>query len=128
MSDTIFFTSANNETILGLICGNEADAKAALGSGFTVLDPSKSEGAGEKHIPCVKEDGSTVTVQIGSVLHPMTIEHNIGWIYLKTTQGGQLKYLEPEKEPIAVFSLASGEKAVAAYAYCNLHGFWKADI
>ncbi|HBC27492.1 MAG TPA: desulfoferrodoxin, partial [Ruminococcaceae bacterium] len=27
-----------------------------------------------------------------------------------------------------VFALAEGEKPVAVYEYCNLHGLWKADI
>jgi superoxide reductase len=30
--------------------------------------------------------------------------------------------------PEARFALQKGEKAVAVYAYCNLHGLWKADI
>ncbi|MDY4483746.1 MAG: desulfoferrodoxin family protein, partial [Butyricicoccus porcorum] len=27
----------------------------------------------------------------------------------------------------AVFALADGDSVVSAYAYCNLHGLWKAD-
>ena len=27
-----------------------------------------------------------------------------------------------------VSALAEGEKPVAVYAYCNLHGLWKAEI
>ena len=31
-------------------------------------------------------------------------------------------------EPVAQFVLADGDEALAAYAYCNLHGFWKTQI
>ncbi|MBO6061828.1 MAG: superoxide reductase, partial [Clostridia bacterium] len=30
-------------------------------------------------------------------------------------------------EPKAYFALVEGDEAVAAYAYCNLHGLWKAE-
>ena len=52
----------------------------------------------------------------------------IAWIYLETSQGGQIKYLDHTGAPEAVFALAEGEQAVAAYEYCNLHGLWKAEI
>ena len=39
-----------------------------------------------------------------------------------------MKALTPGEKPQAVFALADGEKAVAAYAYCNLHGLWKAEV
>ena len=48
--------------------------------------------------------------------------------YLETSQGGQIKYLDHTGAPEAVFALAEGEQAVAAYEYCNLHGLWKAEI
>ncbi|MBQ7109525.1 MAG: desulfoferrodoxin, partial [Clostridia bacterium] len=63
----------------------------------------------------------------GSVEHPMTEEHHIVWVYLQTDRGGQRKCLEIGKDPVVTFTL-SDEKPVAAYAYCNLHGLWKADI
>ena len=31
-------------------------------------------------------------------------------------------------EPKVTFMLTDDEKAVAAYAYCNLHSLWKAEI
>ena len=52
----------------------------------------------------------------------------IEWIVLETSTGSQMKALTPGEKPQAVFALADGEKAVAAYAYCNLHGLWKAEV
>jgi len=31
-------------------------------------------------------------------------------------------------KPEAGFRLVDGEKALAAYEYCNLHGLWKAEV
>ena len=39
-----------------------------------------------------------------------------------------MKELSPQSAPAVDFALAEGEKPVAVYAYCNLHGLWKADI
>jgi superoxide reductase len=53
--------------------------------------------------------------------------HYIEWIALETRQGMQRKLLSPGMEPVAVFALTEDDEPVAAYAYCNLHGFWKAE-
>lgn len=89
---------------------------------------NSTEAAGEKHIPVVKVEGKKVTVSVGSVFHPMTEEHSIGLVYLKTDKGGQYKVLHANDEPVAQFALSDDEVAKEAYAYCNLHGLWKAEI
>lgn len=100
-----------------ICCGEE------MGS----MKANTSDGATEKHVPVVCVEGNQVKVQVGEVTHPMSDEHHIAWIYLETTQGGQVKYLNHTSAPEAVFVLAEGEKMVAAYEYCNLHGFWKTE-
>ena len=97
------------------------------GQKMTKLEPSVVEASHEKHIPVVSIEDNIVTVAIGSVEHPMTEEHHIAWVYLQTSNGGQRKCLEDGKAPTVSFVL-SNEKPVAVYAYCNLHGLWKADI
>jgi superoxide reductase len=87
-----------------------------------------TDAAQEKHVPVAEVAGNTVTVKVGSVAHPMTEEHLINFVVLETTAGFQKKDLKAGDAPEAVFALADGEKAVAAYAYCNLHGLWKAEI
>ena len=42
------------------------------------------------------------------------------------TKGVQRKKLKPEQAPKAEFMLTDGESVEAVYAYCNLHGLWKA--
>ena len=90
------------------------------------LVPGTSDGAAEKHVPVIKQDGNKVVVEIGSVEHPMVDAHYIEWIILETGKGVQRRNLNPGEAPKAEFILAEDDKVVAAYEYCNLHGFWKA--
>lgn len=96
--------------------------------GLEQLQPGETEGAVEKHLPVIDVDGNRVRVEVGSVHHPMTVEHSIDWIYLQTCCGGYLRWLKADQEPAAVFTIAPGETPKAAYAYCNLHGFWKTEL
>lgn len=81
----------------------------------------------EKHVPVVTVEGDTVKVAVGAVAHPMLEEHFIQWIYLKTEHGALRHELKPGEAPEATFCL-NGEKALAAYEYCNLHGLWKKEL
>ena len=98
------------------------------GEEMVELVPNTTDGAKEKHVPVLARDGSTVTVSVGDVAHPMLDNHYITWIALETWEGMQRKQLVPGKEPKAVFALAEGDEPVAAYEYCNLHGLWKAEV
>lgn len=98
------------------------------GEPMTELVPNTSDGAGEKHVPVVTAEGDKVTVKIGAAEHPMLEAHYIQFIVLETEHGYQKKDLKPGEKPEAVFALAEGEKPIAAYEYCNLHGLWKAEI
>ena len=90
------------------------------------LLPGTVDAALEKHVPVIVSDGNKVTVEVGSVTHPMTEEHFIQWIVLQTSEAIHCKKLTPSSTPKATFALADGEKVDAAYEYCNLHGLWKA--
>lgn len=96
------------------------------GKKMTELVPGTSDGAHEKHVPVVKVEGDTVTVEVGSVEHPMVEAHYIQWITLETTKGVHRIRLDYTDKPKAVFKLTEGEAIVSAYEYCNLHGLWKA--
>ena len=97
------------------------------GQKMTEIIPGTSDGAHEKHVPVVTVDGDKVVVEVGSVEHPMTKEHHIEWIVIETEKGCQKVKLTPEQEPKAEFLLTEGDKLLATYEYCNLHGLWKAE-
>lgn len=116
-------------------CGNmvtflkeSAGTLKCCGEDMKELIPGTSDGAQEKHVPAVSCEGNKLTVKVGEVEHPMLEAHFIQWIALETKNGVQVKYLKPEEKPEAVFVLADGEEAVAAYEYCNLHGLWKKEF
>ena len=107
---------------------NKGVPVVCCGERMKELNPNTTDAAVEKHVPEVEVNGNTVKVTVGSTLHPMTEEHHIAFIYLETDKGVQKKYLDHTGAPEASFTLAEGEKPVAAYEYCNLHGFWKKEL
>lgn len=111
--------------IVAEIKGSACPTKCC-GEPMVEMVPNTTDGALEKHVPVIEQDGRFVKVSVGSVLHPMLAEHYIEFIALETTGGCHIKQLQPGEEPVAFFALAEGEEVVAAYEHCNLHGFWKA--
>ena len=96
--------------------------------GWVELIAGSTDAAQEKHVPVVTKKCKQVKVDVGSVAHPMTEEHLIEWVALETEQGYQVKYLAANSAPVATFTLADGDKAVAVYAYCNLHSLWATQL
>lgn len=121
-----FFVCEECGNLVGMIHSSGAPM-ICCGQKMKELVANTSDGAKEKHVPVVTVDGDTVTVEVGSVAHPMVEAHYIQWIYLHTERGGQRKALKPGEAPKAVFVLKD-DKAVAAYEYCNLHGLWKKEL
>ena len=107
---------------------NKGVPVVCCGEKMSELIPGTSDGAAEKHVPAVKVDGQKVTVTVGSVEHPMLDVHFIEWVILETEKGFQKVELKPEQAPVAEFIVPEGDRPIAAYEYCNLHGLWKADI
>ena len=97
------------------------------GQKMNELVPGAVEASHEKHIPAVDVDGDILAVRVGSVEHPMAEEHWIEWVELVSDKGIQRKYLNPGEAPKVKF-LLNGEKPLAVYAYCNLHGLWKVEL
>ena len=106
-----------NETVVPTMCCGEA---------MEELIPGTTDAALEKHVPVYEVNGNLVTVTVGSVDHPMTPEHYIQWIAIKTKNGNQRKILTPTDAPKATFAIVDGDEVLEVYEYCNLHGLWKA--
>jgi superoxide reductase len=97
------------------------------GEPMAALKPNTVDASGEKHLPVVSVEGDVLSVRVGSVDHPMLPEHYIEWVYVETENGGMRRALKPGDAPRADFCLG-GQKAVAVYAYCNLHGLWMTEV
>ncbi|OUN07655.1 desulfoferrodoxin [Flavonifractor sp. An92] len=91
--------------------------------------PNTADGALEKHVPVVERkphgSGSTVTVKVGEVAHPMLPEHYITFIAAVDGDTVTLRFPKPGDAP-ELRTFTSSEK-VEAYEICNLHGFWKGE-
>ena len=94
--------------------------------GWKELVAGSVDASKEKHVPVVVSDGKSVKVDVGSVAHPMTAEHLIEWVAVETEKGYQIQYLNADETPVCTFDVADGDRVLGVYAYCNLHGLWKA--
>ncbi len=121
-----FFLCNHCKNLIGMI-DNKGVPVVCCGEPMVELTPNTTDAAQEKHVPSVAIDGDTVNVTVGSVNHPMEEAHNIEFIYVETEKGGQRKKLSVGNPPSAVFKLVD-DKAIAVYAYCNLHGLWKFEV
>ncbi|MBR5969088.1 MAG: desulfoferrodoxin [Lachnospiraceae bacterium] len=123
----MFFKCAKCGKIVGMI-QNSACPTMCCDEEMKEMKAGTSDGAAEKHVPVVAVDGTKVTVDVGSVAHPMQEEHWIQWVALETKQGMQRKVLNPGDAPKAVFAITEDDAPVSVYEYCNLHGLWKTDL
>lgn len=114
------------------VCGNFVELikngggqLVCCGKPMKELKANTTEASTEKHVPvAVRKDGK-IYVEVGSVPHPMTEGHYIEWIAVVTNDGTERVLLTPSDEPKAVFC---DKENADVYAYCNLHGLWKAEV
>ena len=126
MRNTKFYICAHCRNTVEMVY--DTDIKLfCCGDEMQELIPNTVEASGEKHIPVVTVGDGVVDVHVGSVDHPMAEVHWIEWVQLVTDRGSQRKYLNPGEAPNVRFAL-DGEKPLAVYAYCNLHGLWKTEL
>ncbi|MFH1957677.1 MAG: desulfoferrodoxin [bacterium] len=115
------------------VCGNVISVIEAgkgelvcCGQPMELLEEKTAADEGkEKHVPVVEKTGSSVTVKVGSTLHPMEENHYIELVQI--IQNGEIaagKRLRPGDSPTAEFCFADAEN-LTARALCNVHGLWK---
>ena len=125
METVKFFICRHCGNLVGMIHDSGVPL-VCCGENMEELVANTVDAAKEKHVPVVEQRGNTVVVKVGSVPHPMEEKHYIQWIYIQTENGVQRHAFKPGDKPEATFSLNAGDKLIAAYEYCNLHGLWKA--
>ncbi len=117
------------------LCGNVVEkivngggTLSCCGKEMEELVPNSTSAAQEKHVPVYETlDNGEMLVRVGSIEHPMTAEHHIGWIAVAYEDVVIRKELAPTSAPQAVFSIPEGYHG-KIYAWCNLHGLWSADF
>lgn len=123
MSKKVAFYSCDIcKNMVGLIKDGGGEL-VCCGKPMELLKTNTTDGAKEKHVPVVTRDNGKLIVKVGSALHPMLQEHFIEWIAVVSESSTTRISLAPGMNPEAAFT-DPGECDV--YAYCNLHGLWKA--
>lgn len=92
------------------------------------LVPDESHVSEELHIPIYEVKDGIVTVNVGLLPHPMTEDHYIEWVAIKTKYSEQIRYLSYGLQPKVTFTLCPGDLVEAVYAYCNQHALWQANL
>ena len=112
------------------ICGNIVEVLhtgggqlVCCGQPMELLIPKTQDVGLEKHLPIFEQSGTTVTVKVGSIPHPMEDAHYIEWIELIIDNQVYKKLLKPGEEAMAVFETTGIINQVRCY--CNLHGLWQ---
>jgi superoxide reductase len=122
-----FYACARCGNIVDLI-NDKSVPLVCCGEKMSQLVPNIVDASVEKHLPVITQaTADSISVQVGSVLHPMESGHHIAFVYVESTQGSQRKNLNINEEPKLTFCF-SNDKPTAVYAYCNLHGLWKTEI
>ena len=117
MRNQKFYICKTCGNLVGKLEGNVA--MTCCGKVMEELVPNTVEASGEKHLPVYTLKDNVLEVSVGSVLHPMSEEHNISFVYVETKKGGQRKNLEVGKDPKISFSLIDDDP-LSVFAYCNL--------
>jgi superoxide reductase len=115
------------------VCGNIVELikngggkLVCCGKPMVKIEANTVDASKEKHVPAATRKEGKIIVEVGSDAHPMVDEHYIEWIVLVTDTGLERVALSPGNEPKAVFYEKPENADV--YAYCNLHGLWKATV
>jgi len=106
----------NDGGVTPICCGEEME----------LLQPNTMDAAAEKHVPVGERRRGMVLARVGEVDHPMLEEHYIQWIAVQQNGRTQRVSLRPGATPTATFEAQAGP--LTLYAYCNLHGLWKAEV
>lgn len=110
---------------LALMLDNSFVVPECCGDRMLKLVANTVDAAHEKHVPVLHCEDRAIHIAVGETPHPMTDAHHIEWILLLTDLGLHARRIPVGCEPAADFMLTEGEKLIAAYAYCNLHGLWR---
>jgi superoxide reductase len=113
------------------ICGNLVELiqngggkLVCCGQPMEELIAKTSDEGSEKHVPVVTYENGLVTVKVGSIEHPMTMEHYITMIAISYNGKVQRKDLKYTDKPEATFEVSDFNE-MEVYEYCNVHGLWK---
>ncbi len=122
-----FYICPEKQTVIEVVEGQQAPLTCD-GKPMEELVPNSTEAAVEKHMPVLSIENGELKVCVGEVEHPSIEKH---WIPFVAVKAGDLvlrRSIKATEKPEAVFPLGNFKGEVEVYAWCNLHGIWKATI
>ncbi len=115
------------------VCGNIVEILhsgngqlVCCGENMTLIKTKTTDEGREKHLPVIVKDKNEITINVGSVPHPMEDEHYIEWIEVITDKAIYRTNLNPGDNPTAKFTVDTDR--VSVRAYCNIHGLWESEL
>ncbi len=124
MPNIVFYRCKTCGNIMALFLRG-GEIRDCCGESMAIIEPNTTDGTKEKHVPVVERKYEKLYVSVGSTLHPMLSEHYIEMITIDAGNRTETLYLKPGSDPKADFAAA---ETGTAYAYCSIHGLWKADF
>src|SRR6266540_2631861 len=101
------------------ICGNIVDvlhpgggSLACCGEEMQLMEENKVDASREKHVPVIERGEGSITVNVGSIPHPMEETHFIEWIEIIADGKVYRQFLKPGSAPEATFPIIA-EKVTA---------------
>ncbi|MGM0461547.1 MAG: desulfoferrodoxin family protein [Fibrobacterota bacterium] len=111
---------------------NGSPSIVCCGEEMQKLEPKKTDTGNEKHVPVVHQDGSSVTVKVGDVPHPMTKDHYI--LFIEVIAGDKVyryDFTEDDiagPDPVAEVTFAVEDAITEVREFCNIHGLWSTTL
>ena len=99
---------------------------ACCGQPMNIQIEGAVDAAVEKHVPYLEKIDGGFKISVGATIHPMTEDHYIEWIELLGDGKSCRKFFKPGDEPVVQFMVKADK--IIGRGYCNLHGFWKAEL
>lgn len=109
------------------VVGEEKGKIICCSREMTEMIPGEFDASPEKHVPVFHTEHNRVFVKVGETPHPTEENHFIDWIAITTNRGNRRNFLKHGEPAQTCFALCDDEKVLAVYAYCSLHGLWKAE-
>ncbi len=120
-----FYRCAECGAILEAITPQCCDELYCCGHETQLMRANELSDLREKHMPIVTRCDKSLTVSVGGTLHPMSSEHSILWIEVKSKYRTRRVMLKKGDDPVVTFKIPINIP-VKVYSYCNKHGLWKA--
>lgn len=79
MNEMLFYRCEKCGNIVALVKSG-GGTLTCCGQEMTKLKANSTDAAKEKHVPILAIESGKIKVNVGSVTHPMTVEHFIEWI------------------------------------------------